>query len=106
MFGIGMPEMLLIAAIALIVIGPKKLPDLARTIGKAMGEFKRATNDFKNTIDVDGDLDSVRTSIDELNDDVRDAVINSGTESEENTENGQEDDEHDIEEQKKGPEDE
>ncbi|MGM0642639.1 MAG: twin-arginine translocase TatA/TatE family subunit, partial [Thermodesulfobacteriota bacterium] len=43
MFGLGMPEILLILALALIVIGPKRLPDLAKTLGKAMGEFKRAT---------------------------------------------------------------
>ena len=47
MFGIGMPEMLLILAIALIVIGPKKLPDLAKSLGRAFAEFKRATSCFK-----------------------------------------------------------
>ena len=39
MFGIGMPEMILILAVALIVIGPKKLPDLAKSLGRAIGEF-------------------------------------------------------------------
>ena len=53
MFGIGMPEMLLILAIALIVIGPKKLPDLAKSLGRAMREFKRATSDLKETLAVD-----------------------------------------------------
>ena len=41
MFGIGMPEMILILAVALIVIGPKKLPDLAKSLGRALGEFKK-----------------------------------------------------------------
>jgi Tat protein translocase TatB subunit len=50
MFGIGMPELLLILALALIVIGPKKLPDIARALGRGMAEFKRATEEFKNTI--------------------------------------------------------
>ncbi|SDT87425.1 twin-arginine translocase TatA/TatE family subunit [Desulfobacula phenolica] len=53
MFGLGMPEILLILAIALIVIGPKKLPDLAKTLGRAMGEFKRSAQDFKRSIDVE-----------------------------------------------------
>jgi Tat protein translocase TatB subunit len=50
MFGIGMPELLLILALALIVIGPKKLPDIARALGRGLAEFKRATEEFKNTI--------------------------------------------------------
>jgi TatA/E family protein of Tat protein translocase len=45
MFGIGGPELLLILAIALIVLGPKKLPDLARALGKGLAEFRRATDD-------------------------------------------------------------
>ena len=53
MFGIGMTEMILIAALALIVLGPKKLPDLARSLGRGFAEFKRATNEFKNTIDLE-----------------------------------------------------
>ncbi len=51
MFGIGMTEMILIAALALIVLGPKKLPDLARSLGKGFAEFKRATNELKSTIE-------------------------------------------------------
>ena len=47
MFGIGMPELLLILALALIVLGPKKLPELARALGKGMAEFRRATDDLK-----------------------------------------------------------
>lgn len=53
MFGIGMTEMILIAAVALVVLGPKKLPDLARSLGKGFAEFKRATNELKNTIDLE-----------------------------------------------------
>lgn len=53
MFGLGMPEVLMILAIALIVIGPKKLPDLAKTLGRAMGEFKRSAQDFKQSIDME-----------------------------------------------------
>ena len=52
MFGIGVPELLLILAIALIVIGPKKLPDLAKSMGRALNEFKKATREFKNSMDI------------------------------------------------------
>jgi len=47
MFGIGMPELLLILGLALIVLGPKKLPDLAKTLGKGLAEFRRATDELK-----------------------------------------------------------
>ena len=74
MFGIGMPEMLLILAIALIVIGPKKLPDLAKSLGRAMREFKKATNEFKDTLQIDNDLSDVKKAFDDINDDVKGAV--------------------------------
>ncbi|HHP7233415.1 MAG TPA: twin-arginine translocase TatA/TatE family subunit [Desulfobacterales bacterium] len=71
MFGIGMPEMLLILAIALIVIGPKKLPDLAKSLGKALREFKQATSELKESIDLDSDLKKVRESFDDIRGDAR-----------------------------------
>jgi sec-independent protein translocase protein TatB len=50
MFGIGMPELLLILALALIVLGPKKLPELARALGKGMAEFRKATDELKDEL--------------------------------------------------------
>lgn len=60
MFGIGMPEMLLLLAVALIVFGPKKLPELAKSLGRALGEFKRATSDLKETIETETGIGEVR----------------------------------------------
>lgn len=51
MFGIGFPELLLIAVIALVVIGPKRLPDLAKALGRGFAEFRRATDDLKQTFE-------------------------------------------------------
>jgi TatA/E family protein of Tat protein translocase len=74
MFGIGMPEMILILAIALIVIGPKKLPDLAKSLGRAMREFKKATNEFKETIQLDSGMEDVKKAFSDIGDDVKEAV--------------------------------
>jgi len=74
MFGIGMPEMIVILVIALIVIGPKKLPDLAKSMGRAMREFKRATSEFKDSLDVENDLSDVKDSIDDINKNIKDTL--------------------------------
>jgi len=74
MFGIGMPEMILILAIALIVIGPKKLPDLAKSLGRAMREFKKATNEFKETMQIDEGMEDVKKAFSGISDDVKEAV--------------------------------
>lgn len=68
MFGIGMQELVLILVIALIILGPKKLPDVAKSLGKALNEFKRATSDIKDSLEVDNNLHSVKKSFDALND--------------------------------------
>jgi len=53
MFNIGFPELLVIVAIALIVFGPNKLPELARAFGKAMREFKKATEEVKESFEAE-----------------------------------------------------
>ncbi len=50
MFGIGFPELVLILLVALIIFGPSKLPDLAKTLGKAVREFRKATEDFQASL--------------------------------------------------------
>jgi TatA/E family protein of Tat protein translocase len=89
MFGIGMPEMLLILAVALIVIGPKKLPDLARSLGKAMGEFKKATSELKESIQIDSELKDVKTAFNEIDRDLKKpAPVGGDTHPVENTADG------------------
>ena len=55
MFGIGSTELLVILVVALIVIGPSKLPDLMKTLGKGMAEFRRMSSDVKSTLEAEVD---------------------------------------------------
>ena len=71
MFGMGMPEILMILAIALVVIGPRKLPDLGRSLGRALREFRKATSEFKSSLDIEDDLGDVRRSFREMNIDLK-----------------------------------
>lgn len=61
MFGsIGMPELMVIFVIALIIFGPRKLPELGRSLGKSLGEFKRASNELRNTLEEEVRLEEQR----------------------------------------------
>lgn len=51
MGNIGFPEMIVIFVLALLIFGPKKLPELGKNLGKGMAEFRRASNDFRNSIE-------------------------------------------------------
>ena len=75
MFGIGMPELLLVLAIALIVVGPKKLPELARALGRGIAEFKKATNELKESLDTNTDFSELKKSFGEIQDTAIDATI-------------------------------
>ena len=74
MFGIGMPEMILILAIALIVIGPKKLPDLAKSLGRAFAEFKRATSELKESFEIDSELKDIKTTFNDMSSEIKEAI--------------------------------
>ena len=53
MFGLGLPELIVIFVIALVIFGPKKLPDLGKALGKGIAEFKRPTQEVKDTIETE-----------------------------------------------------
>ena len=66
MFNIGIPELLIIVAIALIVFGPNKLPELARAFGRAMREFKKATEEVKESFEAETkDLEELKGTLTE-----------------------------------------
>ena len=50
MFGVGFPELVVILAVALIVLGPQRLPEVARMLGRAYGQLRRASEEFQHTI--------------------------------------------------------
>ena len=67
MFGIGPMELLLIMVVALLVLGPKRMPELARTLGRGLSEFRRASNDLRQSL-----------ALDEIQNDLRDGISGAG----------------------------
>jgi len=64
MFGtLGGPELFLIFVVALIVFGPRKLPEIGKSLGKMMAEFRKASNDFRNTIESEVEAEKIRDSM-------------------------------------------
>ena len=63
MFGsIGVPELIIILTIALIVFGPRKLPELGRSLGRSLNEFKRASNELRHTLDEEIRIEEERST--------------------------------------------
>jgi len=58
---LGLPELIVIFVIALIIFGPRKLPELGRSLGRGIAEFKKATNELQNTLEREIDADAERT---------------------------------------------
>jgi sec-independent protein translocase protein TatA len=66
MFGLGIPELIVIFVIALVVFGPKKLPDLGKSIGRAMAEFKKAQQEFQESVQAEMKEVQKTTNLEEL----------------------------------------
>lgn len=61
MFGsLGLPELILIFLVALLLFGPRKLPEIGRSVGRALGEFRRASNDLRRTVEEEIAVEEVR----------------------------------------------
>jgi TatA/E family protein of Tat protein translocase len=74
---IGVPELIMIFIVALVLFGPKKLPEIGRTIGKAMGEFRRATNDLQRSLEEEvaaSDLRQVGREVREIGQSIKNAA--------------------------------
>ena len=59
---VGLPELIIIFTLALIIFGPRKLPELGRSLGKSLAEFKRASNELRNTLDEEIRIDDQRAA--------------------------------------------
>lgn len=69
MFGsLGLPELVLIFVVALLLFGPRKLPEIGRTVGKALGEFRRASNDLRRTVEEEVAVEELRQAGREIRD--------------------------------------
>ena len=90
MFGIGLPEMIVILAVALIVVGPDKLPELARSLAKGVAELKKTVNQVKASLNEEGNvLGDVQGELKKTADDLQSRLLDPDPKTwEETTENG------------------
>ena len=72
MFNIGIPELIVIAIVALFVVGPKRLPDLARSLGKGFQEFKKAAEDMTDSIKENIKTDEIKKDMNDFKDSMTD----------------------------------
>ncbi len=76
MFGIGLPELILILALALIVVGPDKLPDLARSVAKGVMDLKKTANQLKESLSEQGNpLDDIKPELEDAANAIKDDVM-------------------------------
>jgi len=79
MFGIGLPELLVIMVIALIVIGPSKLPDLAKALGKGLAEFRKASQELKDSLNLNEDIRAIKKETSETINDFKASLDKAAT---------------------------
>jgi sec-independent protein translocase protein TatA len=70
----GMPELLLIFVIALLVFGPKKLPEIGKSLGRAMSEFKRSSQEFKDNLESEVETDKIKQELVKQQDEIKAAL--------------------------------
>lgn len=78
MFNLGVPELILILVVGLVVFGPKKLPEVGRSVGKGLREFKKAMNDIKQTIDLESEFKEVaeiKKEVTDIKDGLKEVVL-------------------------------